>query len=191
MLKDLVIRNRSYRSYDESRRVTREELLELVDLTRFTASGVNRQPLKYRIVRTEETVDALQALTVWGAMLPHLQLPPPGMCPTGFIVICQDTSIAPNPKSCLIDVGIVSQTMLLAAAEKGLGGCMIGNFCPEAVAELLELPEGMLPQLIVAIGSPAEEVRLTTVGEDGKTAYYRDESGVHWVPKRSLEDILL
>ena len=191
MLKDLIVRNRSYRSYDESRRVTREELLELVDLTRFTASGVNRQPLKYRIVWEKEAVDALQALTKWGAMLPHLQLPPPGMCPTGFIVICQDTAITPNLKGCLIDVGIVAQTMLLAAVEKGLGGCMIGNFRPEAVSAQLDLPENMYPQLVVAIGKPAEEIRLTAVGEDGKTAYYRDENGVHCVPKRSLEDILL
>lgn len=191
MLKNLVIHNRSYRSYDENRRVTREELLEFVDLTRFTASGINRQALKYRIVCEKEAADALQALTKWGAMLPQLQLPPPGKCPTGFIVICRDAAIAPHPNSCLTDIGIAAQTILLAAVEKGLGGCMIGNFRPEAVQAQLGLGKDMCPQLIVAIGKPAEEIRLTAVGADGNTAYYRDENGTHCVPKRSLEDILL
>ena len=45
MLKDLVLKNRSYRGYDSAFRFKREELMELVDLTRYTASSVNEQPL--------------------------------------------------------------------------------------------------------------------------------------------------
>ena len=46
-LLDLVKKNRSYRGYDETRTITREELLDLVDLSRFTPSSINQQPLKY------------------------------------------------------------------------------------------------------------------------------------------------
>ena len=49
MLKELVIKNRSYRGYDPKVRLTKEDLLELVDLTRYTASSVNEQPLRYYI----------------------------------------------------------------------------------------------------------------------------------------------
>ena len=173
MLKDLVIKNRSFRGYDESRKITQEELLGFVDLTRYTASSANTQPLKYHIAYKKEEVDAIQALT-------------------GFIVICLDRGIAPNETAFLRDVGIAAQTILLAAAEKGLGGCMIGNFNRAALKELLKLPEDVEPNLVVAIGKPAEEVVLTEVGPDGNTRYYRDETGtVHYVPKRSLKDILL
>lgn len=192
MLKDLVIRNRSFRGYDESRKISEEELLELVDLTRYTASSANTQPLKYHIAHEKEEVDAIQALTKWAAALPQLSLPYPGQCPTGFIVICLDKSIAPNETAFLRDIGIAAQTILLAAAEKDLGGCMIGNFNRAALKELLKLPETVEPNLVVAIGKPAEEVVLTEVGADGNTRYYRDETGtVHYVPKRSLNDILL
>ena len=43
MLKDLVKANRSYRGYDESRCVTKEELLEMADCARLAASSVNRK----------------------------------------------------------------------------------------------------------------------------------------------------
>ena len=82
--------------------------------------------------------------------------------------------------------------MLLAAAEKELGGCMIGNFDKNGLKKLLQLPEGIEPNLVVAFGRPAEKIVLTDVGEDGNTRYYRDETGtVHFVPKRSLKDVLL
>lgn len=191
MIKDLVRANRSYRGYDESRKVTREELAELVDCARLTASSVNQQPLKYYIAWEKEEVDRIQSLTHWAKGLPQLTLPHPGMCPTGFIIICQDTKISDNLARFQKDVGIAAQTMLLAATEAGLGGCMIGNYGAGSVREALGLPERLAPLLIVAIGKPAEQVVLTEVSEEGSTAYYRDEADVHYVPKRRLEDVLL
>lgn len=191
MFKDLVLQNRSYRGYDESFRFSKEDLLELVELARLTPSGANAQPLKYYLAWEKETVDLVQSLTKWAAALPNMTLPHPGMCPTGFIVICHDTNIGPNAQASAKDVGIVAQTMLLGATEKGLGGCMIGNFKPDEVKEALKLSENLTPVLIVAFGKPAEKIVLTTVGADGITKYYRDENDVHYVPKRSLEDIVI
>ena len=47
MLKDLLEKNRSYRGYDETRKVTEEELRELVACTRLCPATANVQPLKY------------------------------------------------------------------------------------------------------------------------------------------------
>ena len=46
-------------------------------------------------------------------------------------------------------------------------------------------------RLVLALGRPKEEVKVVPVGESGDVKYYRDEAQVHYVPKRSLEDILL
>jgi hypothetical protein len=119
-----------------------------------------------------------------------MTLPHPGKEPTAFIVICQDTDIDPNLSRYQRDVGIVAQTMLLAAVETGLGGCMIGNFSAESVHNVLKLDEHIKPLLIVAIGKPDEEVILTDV-VDGKTGYYRDEDDRHYVPKRAVEDMII
>lgn len=189
MFRDLVIRNRTYRGYDESFKIDRSTLLELVDLTRFTASSANLQPLKYFIACEQEIVDKIQPLTKWAGALAHLNLPYPGTRPTAFIVICQDNSIS-AAAGMLKDVGIAAQTITLGAAEKNLGCCMIGSFELANLKTLLNLPEHIEPKLVIALGKPAEEVVLTEA-EDGKTTYYRDENGVHYVPKRPLDEILL
>lgn len=191
MLKDLVMKNRSYRGFDESFRFSREELLELVDLTRYTASSVNEQPLKYYIAFEKEEVEQILPLTMWARALKDTQLPHSGMGPSAFIIICQDMNISANTTRFQRDVGIAAQTILLAAVEKGLGGCMIGSFRKSELKSLLGLSEGIEPNLVVALGKPAEKVILTEVGADGSTAYYRDENDVHYVPKRRLEDIIL
>ena len=189
--REIVIANRSYRGYDESYKFTREKLEEYVDITRFTPSSVNMQPFKYYIAYEKSNVDTIQKMTKWARALPELNLPYEGKRPTGFIVICQDTNIFANTNRFMKDVGIVAQTILLQAADDGLGGCMIGNFNAEEVKSILDLSENLLPLLIVALGKPAEKIVITEVKEDGKTDYYRDENDVHYVPKRSLEDILI
>ena len=189
--REIVIANRSYRGYDESYKFTREKLEEYVDLTRFTPSSVNMQPFKYYVAYEKSNVDTIQKMTKWARALPELNLPYEGKRPTGFIIICQDTNIFSNTNRFMKDVGIVAQTILLQAADDGLGGCMIGNFNAEEVKSILDLSENLLPLLIVALGKPAEKIVITEVKEDGKTDYYRDENDVHYVPKRSLEDILI
>ena len=190
MLIDLVRKNRSYRGYDHSRAITREELLKLVEAARLCPSSVNVQPLKYFLACDPDTVATVQAQTHWAKGLPELTLPHPGKEPTAFIVICQDTAIHPNLARFQRDVGIVAQTMLLAAVEMGLGGCMIGNFDAGSVHEALGLADEIRPLLIVAFGKPDEAVILTDV-VDGRTGYYRDEQDRHYVPKRALADLVI
>ena len=190
-LKDLVRRNRSFRGYDHSVKLTRDQLTELVELARLCPSSVNMQPLRYRLVYGEDEVSRLQKETRWAKGLPELHLPHPGKEPSAFIVICQDDRIDGNLSRFQRDVGIVAQTMLLGAVEMGFGGIMIGNFTAGSVRETLGLDEHIHPLLIVALGMPDEEIILTEVGEDGSTAYYRDAQDRHYVPKRKIEDLLL
>ena len=190
MLKDLVLKNRSYRGYDRSYRFTREQLEAYVDCARFCPSSVNKQPLKYYLAWEEETVSRIQAETRWARALQPTVLPRPGKEPTAFIVICQDATLDPNLNRYMKDVGIVAQTMLLAAVEEGLGGCMIGNFTAGSLRKTLDLPETIHPLLVIALGKPGEKIVLVDV-KDGETDYYRDGNDVHYVPKRSLADELL
>jgi len=191
MFKDLVLKNRSYRGYDESRTVTREELRELIDCARLTPSSINAQPFQYYLAAEKAVVEKIQSLTKWAAALPKYELPHPGMRPAAFIVICQDLRVGESLNCYQKDVGIAAQTILLAAAEKELGGCMIGSFNAGAVSSALELKEHFAPVLIVAIGKPAEQIVLTEAEPGSNTAYYRDEQDVHYVPKRKLEDIII
>lgn len=191
MFKDLVKLNRSYRGYDETYVMTKEVLLDLVDCARLSPSSVNAQPFKYFLAFEKETVRKIQSLTKWARALPDMELPHKGMCPTGFIVICQDLNIGESLARYQKDVGIVAQTILLAATEKDLGGCMIGNFGAEPVKEALELDEHLMPVLIIALRKPNEKIVLKDIETGEDTTYYRDEDDVHYVPKRKLSDIII
>jgi nitroreductase len=192
MLRELIRKNRSYRRFDQKVPVPFPTLLQMADAARLCPSGANRQPLKYLLVDKQEQVAKLFALTKWGAMLPNYSGPAEGERPTAFVVICCDTTITPNPAACQTDVGIVAQTMALTAVEQGYGCCMIGNFKKEEVASLFALPENLVPQLLVAVGKPAEEILLDEPEEKAESVvYYRDMDGVHHVPKRPLREIVL
>lgn len=191
MLLDLVKQARSHRGFRQDRKVTRQELEHLVECARFTPAARNDQVLKYYLAEKPETVAAIQPLTKWAGALAELHLPRKGAEPVAYIVICLDGSLAENPAPYQRDVGIVAQTILLAAAEMGLNGCMIGSFAAGELREKLGLPEAIKPQLLLALGEGTDRIVMTDVGEDGSTTYYRDAEDIHYVPKRTLEQLIL
>lgn len=185
----LVKKSRSFRSFDESKPVSTETLEYLVECARFAPTGVNLQEMKFYLSNTYETNSIIQSTTRWaGKIKDKYTLPPKGHMPTAFIVILVDTTIMPDPDKAKTDVGIAAQTIMLSAASIGLGGCMIGSF-DRAVSEKLSLPAHLAPALVVALGTPDEEIIL----EDKVDIvdYYRDENGVHRVPKRLKEELIV
>lgn len=190
MLKDLLTRARSYRSFDESLPVSRERLLSWIDLTRLCPSSINLQMLKIRPVTEQKECQDMLSATRWAGKLKDVTLPPKGHAPTAYAVICADTQVIASAEQFQKDVGILAQTLLLAAVEDGFGGCMIGSFSKETVTDLLGLPEHLPPQLVIALGKPDERVETVPLPENGDTSYYR-ENGVHYVPKRSLDELII
>lgn len=189
MLKDLVLNNRSYRSFAPKPKATKEQVRTWIDLARRCPSARNAQPLKYAVVTDSETCPRILRHTAWAGSL-GIQLPPIGHEPSAYVVICHDTTIGAINNFSLMDVGICAQTILLAANEEGFGGCMIGSFKADAVSRILALPETLTPLLVIALGKPDETVVLTEA-EEGAVRYYRDENNVHYVPKRPLDEIIL
>ena len=188
MLKELVEKNRSYRSFKPSAEIEESVLLELIDIARKCPAAMNAQPLKYKLVTGGSMKDELFAITRWAGKL-QIKLPPEGHEPSAYIVICHDKNVAAEKPIFLYDIGIVTQTIMLAATERGLGGCIIGSATEEAMAQVLGLDESIVPKLILALGVPDEKVELTEA-QNGDTSYYR-ENGVHYAPKRKLQDIII
>ena len=81
--------------------------------------------------------------------------------------------------------------MLLGAREMGLAGCMIGSIRRDELRRVLALADRYDILLVLALGRPKEEVVVTDVGPDGDIEYWRDDAGVHNVPKRRLKDIVV
>ena len=185
---DLVKRTRSYRRFDQTHAISEDTVRHLIECARLTSSGGNNQPLKYYATRTPPANAAVFDALAWAGSLPDWPGPSEGERPTAYIVICTDTSIAAAADT---DLGIAAETILLAATHAGLGGCMFGSVQRPKVREALSIPEQLKVSLVVAIGKPVEDVRLVELAPDQSTKYYRDADGVHYVPKRRLEDVLM
>ncbi len=65
MIKDLVLLNRSYRKYHNDKKVSEEELADLIDLARTTPSSKNQQPLKYILVTNNDDVEFVESKLKW------------------------------------------------------------------------------------------------------------------------------
>ena len=185
---ELVKTNRSYRRFFEDKAIDLNTLEELIDLARHTASGANLQPLKYLLSCEAEKNALIFSCLGWAGYLPHWPGPSEGERPTGYVVVLGDTDIA---KDFGCDHGIASQTILLGAREKGLGGCMIASVNRDKLKKLLNIDDKFQILLVLALGVPKETVVIEPVKEDGGIKYYRDENEVHHVPKRSLSDIII
>jgi nitroreductase len=188
MIRDLVLKNRSRRRFQESFTIGTETLKELVDLARCSASGANRQPLKYILSCDPEKNNKIFPNLFWAAALKDWNGPAEGERPSAYIIILGDKEISQNFG---VDHGIAAQTILLGAVEKDLGGCMMGAINIEGLRQAIQIPERYVVLLAVALGKPNEEVVLKNVGQDGNTNYWRDDQGVHYVPKRPLNDIII
>ena len=191
MLRDLVTANRSCRGFDRSRKIKREELLEMVDLARVTASAINKQPLKYFISNEDIITDKITDLVSFGGLLKELNLPYKGEEPPAYIVICHDKSIVEERPIFMYEAGISAQTIGLKATEMGLAICIMGGIDPKKVKEELFLPDEMEVKLIIAVGKSLEKAEIKEVESGESVKYYRDNDGVHIVPKRKLEDIII
>ncbi len=189
MLKDLVLNNRSYRRFYENEKIDIQTLKEFIDLARNTASTVNSQALKYVLINNEEYNEKVFETLAWAGMLKEWDGPEKGERPSAYIIILCDLALGHNKST---DVGIAAQTILLGAVEKGFGGCMLGSIKREQLAESLNIDlKKYTIDLVVALGKPKETIKIVDLPESKSTAYYRDENGVHYVPKRSLDDIII
>lgn len=187
-IRQLVRESRSYRRFDEQRRLDRKTLIELVDIARFCPSARNHQPLRYVVSADLERTARIRDCLLFALDLPDWGGPVQGERPVGYITIVTLDKCTPYTGH---DIGIAAQTILLAAAERGFNGCMFGSIKKKELASVLSLPGQYEIQLVIAFGYPAEKVVLEEVGNDGRTNYWRDSEGVHHVPKRALAEVLI
>ena len=188
MIRDLVLRNRSYRRFYQDEKIDEQTLRGLVDLARLSASGANRQPLKYILAREPEQNAAIFECLAWAGYLKDWPGPVEGERPAAYVVILGDTQVT---GAFGIDPGIAAQSILLGATEKGLGGCILASVQRDRLREILSLEPRYEILYVLALGKPREVVIIEALPRDGSIRYWRDDQGVHHVPKRSLEDIIL
>ncbi len=188
MIRDLILKARSFRRFHQEHVIDRQTLRELVELATLSASGGNLQPLKYVLSCDPKTNALIFPHLAWAGYLTDWPGPAEGERPSAYIIILSDTQVSPGP-GC--DHGIAAQSIVLGATEKGLGVCMIGSIQRKPLRRALNIPERYEILLVLALGKPKETVVLETAGADGNIRYWRDKNGVHHVPKRAVDDVII
>jgi nitroreductase len=188
MIKELVYKNRSYRRFNQNEKITMETLEELIDLARHSACTGNLQSLKY-ILSCDPLINELIFKKLgWAGYLTDWKGPTEGEKPAAYVVLLGDTSIH---KDFTCDHGIACQSILLGAVEKGLGGCILGSINRDGLRKDLSIDDKFQILLVVALGKPHEKVKVEYIESGGDIKYWRDESSVHHVPKRPLQEIIV
>lgn len=188
MIRELIEKNRTYRRFYQDVEVSRETLREFIDLARLSSTGGNLQSLKYVLSQTPETNRRIFKTLKWAGYLKEWDGPEEGERPTAYVVILHDQKIS---KGFFWDHGIAVQSILLGATEKGLGGCQFNSIDRVALAHELNLPDHFEIATVVALGKPKEVVVIEKLGNSGDIKYWRDEQGIHHVPKRALDDLIV
>ncbi len=184
---ELVKKSRSYRRFDENRRISFETLTKLIELARFSPSSGNIQGLKFYLSVEPSINEIIFKNTRWASYLKHWKGPENGERPSAYIIILGDTEIHSTID---VDVGIVAQTVMLGAASTGIAGCMIGSLNRKEIQQQLDIDTKYEIPLVLALGYSAERIILEDIREEN-IKYWRDENDVHHVPKRLLSELII
>ncbi|MGI6140808.1 MAG: nitroreductase family protein [Caldicoprobacterales bacterium] len=168
------------------KKISLDILKELADCGRLAPSGTNRQPLAFHVVQKQELLDPVFSTLSWAGYIAPEGIPKEGEKPVAYIVVLVRREFM--DAMARHDAGAAIENIILAAWSCGIGSCWNGSVKSKELTEILNIPEEYCIDSVVSLGYPAE----TPVVEDSEETirYYRDESGIHHVPKRPLHSIL-
>lgn len=187
MIYELIKKSRSVRSFGE-KKLTKEDINEMMECARLSAATRNLQGIKYITVTEEENCKKLFPLMTWASAVKWN--PTEADSPSAYIVMCSDKKLPLPEKFLYFDMGVASQNIMLKAREMGYGGCMLGAFDKNKVKDALGIGDDYQVEIVIALGEPSEEIKLID-SENGNTSYFRDENNIHYVPKRTFKELII
>lgn len=178
---------RSHRSFTE-KSISRGELYRMIDGARLAASARNAQVVRYFCVIDRKICDEIFAHTKWAGAInwnPVIE-----ESPRAYIVLCAENPLTQTEPLLHFDMGIASQNILLMASEMGYGGCIIGSYNKKEVEKIIGLSDKYKSYFLIALGEPKDKVKIENA-EKGDIKYHRDSSNNHFVPKLSVDELII
>ena len=149
--RELIEKRYSVRAYKPDL-VEDEKLQQVLDAARLAPTAANRQPFQLIVIHTAGREEELKR--IYGR--DWFVQPPVVICACG--VPARGWTRRQDGKNYTdVDVAIVMDHLILAAADQGLGTCWIGAFDPDAARQVLDLPDGVEPIAFTPLGYPADE----------------------------------
>ncbi|MBM7550619.1 nitroreductase family protein [Peptoniphilus gorbachii] len=188
-LQNLLEWRRSYRKFDESRLISKNDIDEILNSIKFASCANNRQYLRFISVENKDKVLEIFDNTKWAASLPNnIGRPKEGERPVYFIAILSDE--AKKLRFNGLDEGLVISNLTLTAAEKGIGSCIIGSVNDKKMREILNYKDNYSCEVVIAFGYPKVKSTIKEIDLEEDQSYYLDEDGNYLVPKYKKDDIV-
>lgn len=151
---DVIARRWSIRAFDNSYRMTREEILALCEAARWAPSSMGDQPWNFVIF--DKFFDA----DLWNKALDCLAAGNKVWALNSSILIAvfasQNLRAGGNNSHSDFDTGAACQNIYLQAVALGLASHPMGGFSADRITELAGAPEGFVPRAVIAVGKHAE-----------------------------------
>lgn len=181
----LLKTRRTYRKFDELRKIPDSVIEKMTSAVRYSSSAMNRQPLKYIYVQSEEYVNRIFENTRWAGILPSdIGIPKIGERPVMFVIVLADNELKSAYTE--FDAGLAVSNMTLSAWSCGVGSCILGSINREKVRELLDISSQYDILYAVAFGYPTHDSFIEDFGDS--VNYYVDDLKNYHVPKRNIKD---
>lgn len=188
-LENLLEWRRSYRKFDESKHLSKEDIDEILSSIKFASCTNNRQYLRFISIESRDLVLEIFENTKWAASLPdNMGRPKEGERPVYFIAILSDDEKKLRFNG--IDEGLVISNLTLTAAEKGVGSCIIGSVSDKKMREILNYEDNYSCEVVIAFGYPKVKSSIKDIDAGEDQSYYLDEDGNYIVPKYKIKDLV-
>lgn len=151
---ELIAKRQSDREFDATRPVTQDKIARIIEAARLAPSACNSQPWRFVVVtEPEKCAQVADALTSMGMNKFGSQ------APVHIIVIEESPNFSArlggwvkNKHFPLIDCGIATSNITLAATAEGLGSCILGWFDEKKLKKVLGIPKSKRILLDILIG---------------------------------------
>jgi len=149
---ELIRVRRSIRGYKPDP-VPEEVLHRILEAGRLAPTAANRQPFQIIVVTREATRSQLREVydRDWFYTAPLILL--------GCVEPAKAWQRADGFNAAEVDISIVMDHIILAAANEGLGSCWICNFNEPRLKEILGIPPNVRVLAMTPLGIPAAEPR--------------------------------
>jgi nitroreductase len=122
-------------------------LAQILEAGRQAPSAVNKQPIRFIIVKDNEIKKEFSK----GLFNRFVKDAPV------VIVGCADVNSLLTGKWAIVDTAIAMQNMVIASLTIGIGSCWIGAFNEDNVKKLLKIPNKWKVVALLTLGYPAEQ----------------------------------
>lgn len=151
-----LAKNRYSERFFDSRPVEQDKLDRILEAGRVVPTACNYQPQRFYVIRSKEAMDKLKMVTPFHYNAPLV------------ILVCYDANTVwrnpgdrwyQNYNSGEQDASIAATTMMYEAEELGIHTIWVRGFASQTVADVFDLPENMIPVMMLGLGYPNDRAR--------------------------------